>query len=810
MPRSTHTLQGRLGTEAADDCCASITRQEVRFTISGRSAHRRDYPSWLTAGACTLLTLGVVIALATLHTWSTRQQLASQAVSALRTATALEQAGVLDNLATRTTLQAEATAALALLQSNGTSDAGLIAVTRRADDYQAAVSWELMALRSGSTQAASTLNTLLGEPRFTTLDAELAAESREEQAGASSGVTLAFVLSTGIVIGAGLLMIMVTLVVRRRRAKIVAIEAIADQLAQDARIATTREETFRSLFDDSPQPMLVTRLPELASERSPLRFLSVNKAAEELYGYTRAEFMTLNLTDIRPLEDRGLLYRNLHAMRGGRTHFDNIRHCTKAGHVLDIEVDTRQVIFDGESAMIICPTDVTDRVRLRRELEHQAFHDALTGLPNRSLFGDRLEHAHQRLERSGGCYAVLMLDLDNFKTVNDSLGHAAGDDLLLRVSERLAAGIGSGDTAARLGGDEFAVLLEDIPEAATALVVAESLRAALRAPFIIAGRSLSVTATIGVATSSGVGRATDAVRNADVALYVGKADGKDRNAVFTDTMYVAAVERMTLEQDLRIGIGRGELLLMYQPKVDAQTGALTGAEALVRWNHPTRGRIPPDAFIPIAEQSGLINDVDTWVLETACGQAQEWVMSGIGPIPVAVNVSGRSLVSCKLLERVRDALHRSGLDPRLLELEITESAAVPQVGEALTLLKAIRDLGVRIAIDDFGTGYSVLSRLQGFPVDTVKIDLSFTQAIVTENQEAPIVDAMIAMGLSLGLKVVAEGVETEAQRRYLAKRRCTELQGYLISRPIGPAELVAQFARLTQRKTAASKAAVLV
>src|ERR1022692_2486721 len=287
--------------------------------------------------------------------------------------------------------------------------------------------------------------------------------------------------------------------------------------------------------------------------------------------------------------------------------------------------------FNGESAMIICPNDVTDRVRLRRELEHQAFHDALTGLPNRSLFGDRLEHAHQRLERSGGCYAVLMLDLDNFKTVNDSLGHAAGDDLLVRVSERLAAVIRSGDTAARLGGDEFAILLEDLSDPADAVLAAENLRAALRMPFLIAGRPLTVTATLGVSTSSGEGGAADIVRNADVALYEGKAEGKDRSAVFTDTMYVAAVERMTLEQDLRVGIGRGELMLLYQPKVDAQTMTMQGVEALVRWNHPLRGVIAPDVFIPIAEQSGLINELDTWVLATACRQAQEWATSGIAP-----------------------------------------------------------------------------------------------------------------------------------------------------------------------------------
>jgi len=779
----------------------------VKFTSPGRIAPPRDIRVWFSSAAYAVLTGAVLVALVALHTWSDRKEAAAQAVSTLRTSIIVEQEARLDPLDGRTMLQANTNAALVLVESSDVSN--LTRITGLTNAYQAAISMELTALRAGDTQAAATINTAFGDSRFTTLDAELASETHADAASASSGVAIAFAASIGMVIGAGLLISLFALVARRRRGKIVAIEAIAARFAHEAGLAATREETFRSLFDENPQPMLVTRLPALTSESGNLQFLSVNNAALDMYGYSRAEFLALNLSEIRPPEDRAQLLSILHAhaVRGGCTHFEGIRHCTKAGHVLDIEVDIRQTIFNGESAMIICPNDVTDRVRLRRELEHQAFHDVLTGLPNRSLFGDRLEHAHQRLERSGECYAVLVLDLDNFKTVNDSLGHAAGDDLLVRVSERLVAVIRSGDTAARLGGDEFAILLEDLSDPADAVLAAENLRAALRMPFLIAGRTLTVTATLGVSTSSGEGAAADIMRNADVALYEGKAEGKDRSAVFTETMYVAAVERMTLEQDLRVGIGRGELMLLYQPKVDAQTMTMQGVEALVRWNHPLRGVIAPDVFIPIAEQSGLINELDTWVLATACRQAQEWATSGIAPVPVAVNVSGRSLVSCGLVERVLDALRQTGLDPRLLELEITESAAVPQHGEALELLQTIRDLGVRIAIDDFGTGYSVLSRLQGFPVDTLKIDLSFTRAICSEVREAPIVDAMIAMGLSLGLKIVAEGVETEVQRRYLAKRRCSELQGYLISRPIGPAELVAQFSTPKSTPAARSKAA---
>ncbi len=750
-------------------------------------------PVWVGFVAYGALTCAVLAAFVALHVWSDQKQAAAQAMSGLRTDIAVEQESVLDSVATRTVLQAEAQKALRGIQSLDASSAVLTHITQLTNAYQEAVSGELNGMRIAGTETPADLSVSLVEATFAPLDAALKAEANAEAASAAGGVTIAFVATVGLVIAAGLLICVFALFARRRRHRIIAAETVAHRLADNARVIATREETFRSLFDENPQPMLVTRLPASAHPTGELQFLSVNRAAEAMYGYTRAEFLALHLGQIRPPEDREQLVGNLLAVRSGRTHFENIRHCTKAGDVLDIEIDTRQMIFDGEPAMIICPSDVTDRARLQHELEHQAFHDELTGLPNRSLFRDRLQHAHQRLESSGGCYAVLMIDLDNFKTVNDSLGHPTGDDLLVKVSQRLASGIGPSDTAARLGGDEFAILLEDLTDPCEASRTAERLRVALQSPFTIGKRRMSITATIGVATSIDAKVAADVVRNADVALYVGKADGKDRHAVFTGTMYVDALERMTLEQDLRAGMARGELMLVYQPKVDAQTNVLKGVEALVRWNHPTRGPVAPDVFIPIAEQSGLINDLDTWVLTAACRQAQSWANSDAGPLPVAVNVSGRSLVSCRLLERVIDALNVTGLDPRLLELEITESAAVPQQGEALALLQMVRDLGVRIAIDDFGTGYSVLSRLERFPVDTLKIDLSFTRAIVSASQDAPIIDAMIAMGLSLGLTVVAEGVETEVQRQYLSSRHCSELQGYLISRPIAPDELVARF-----------------
>ena len=608
----------------------------------GSNPEPRDIPFWISSAAAAVLTIAVLAAFASLHAWSDQQQAASQAISTLRADTAVEQEGVIDPSSNTRQDQRTVKADLATVRATEGPSGAWPVMDQLSRAYQAAVALERAELASGDVASADAANKNLGDPAFTLLDAELAAVTKQEAAAASSGVLIAFLASSAIVVGSGVLIFMFALFARRRRARVAGVEAIATALAQEHQITATREETFRALFDENPQAMLVTRLPAGSTVSGDLQFLSVNNAAMEMYGYTRAEFLALTLSAIRPAEDRDQLINNLRAMRSGRSHFEGIRHCTSDGRTLDVEVDTRETMFDGETAMIVCPSDVTDRVHLQRALEHQTFHDPLTGLPNRSLFVDRLRHAHERRQRVGGFYAVLMLDLDNFKTVNDSLGHAAGDELLGEVARRLSTGVRPGDTVARLGGDEFEILLEDLAEPSDASLAAEALRAALRTPFTIGGHLLTITTTIGVATSSGGGEATDVVRNADVALYVGKGEGKDRHAMFSEHMYAAAVERLKLEQDLRAGIGRGELTLLYQPKVDARSGTLTGVEALIRWVHPQRGLIGPDVFIPIAEQTGLINEIDSWVLTTACRQAQRWAASDVGPIPVAVNVSGRS------------------------------------------------------------------------------------------------------------------------------------------------------------------------
>ena len=425
-------------------------------------ASSRDAHFWVSSAAAALLTFGVVAALVGLHAWSNQRQLAAESIGSLRTAVAIEQEGVLDSASTTANQQAAANQALSLVEANETSSSDLSTIVTLTRNYQTAVTDEISAMVRGNTLAAAAINTTIGDPAFTILDPELAHVSEKDASSAASGVTAAFLASIGIVTGSGVVILLFALYARRRRTAIAAEDAASAAVASEARVTATREETFRLLFDENPQAMLVTRLPAVTTEGGNLQFLAVNSAAIAMYGYSRADFLALTLAEIRPREDREQLRSNLHAMRGGRTHFDGIRHSTKDGGVIDVEIDTRETIFDGEPAMIICSSDVTDRARLQRELEHQAFHDALTGLANRSLFEDRLDHAHQRLARGTGCYAVLMLDLDNFKTVNDGLGHAAGDALLLEVSRRLSTEIRAGDTAARLGGDEFAILLEDL------------------------------------------------------------------------------------------------------------------------------------------------------------------------------------------------------------------------------------------------------------------------------------------------------------------------------------------------------------
>jgi len=465
---------------------------------------------------------------------------------------------------------------------------------------------------------------------------------------------------------------------------------------------------------------------------------------------------------------------------------------------VDYLVHARATRADEDAAPIVVAAlhDVTARRRAEERLQRQALHDALTGLPNRLLLRDRLQHALSRVTRRGAPPALLVLDLDGFKGVNDSAGHDVGDRVLLTIADRLGRCLRPQDTLARLGGDEFAVLLEETGEG-EAVDVAGRLVAAASEPVDVdrvsfcIGASVGVTAPRAAEVQAGLVDDGDLLRNADLAMYAAKAAGKGRVEVYAAQMHESLLARVTLERDLRAALDRDELRLHYQPVVALGSGDTTGVEALIRWQSPTRGLVMPGDFISVAETSGLVVPLGAWVLRTACEQAAAWRRSGdpaLADLHVAVNVSVVQLNTPDLAQTVRQALDDSGLPPDRLVLEITESA-FSDIESTLPRLHALRALGVQMAIDDFGTGYSSLTRLQMFPVDTVKIDRSFVSTITSE-RTAPLVTATLALARAFGMSTVAEGVEDQVQEEYLREHGCDLAQGYLFSRPVPAAEIV--------------------
>ncbi|MDQ1438402.1 MAG: hypothetical protein QOK43_2031 [Acidimicrobiaceae bacterium] len=428
-------------------------------------------------------------------------------------------------------------------------------------------------------------------------------------------------------------------------------------------------------------------------------------------------------------------------------------------------------------------------VRLLERTRHQALHDSLTGLPNQLLFEDRVAQALTQGARSGTRVALLFADLDRFKKVNDTLGHDFGNELLRQVAGRLLGAVRAGDTVARMGGDEFTLLLPGLASDKDACAVAAKVVDALRMPFMVGEHQLFVSASVGIAVYPSDGlRYESLLKHADIAMYRAKAAGG-----MTWELYAShsdeevAYPRLTLEADLHMAMPRHELRVVYQPQIDLTeggAGGMVGVEALIRWRHPELGDIAPTEFLPLAEEAGLIGTLDTWVLQTACDRAAQWCRQCPGGLRVAVNVSARQLQHPRFAESVMTALRRSGLPPTLLELEVTEGTAVTEVHGVRDALFRLRAIGVRVAIDDFGTGYSMLSRLRDFPLDTLKIDRSFIAEIRDANDDAPIVSATIAMARSLGLEVVAEGVEEEAQLGFLRHAGCDVAQGFLLSRPV--------------------------
>jgi diguanylate cyclase (GGDEF)-like protein len=419
------------------------------------------------------------------------------------------------------------------------------------------------------------------------------------------------------------------------------------------------------------------------------------------------------------------------------------------------------------------------------EMSRLAQHDSLTGLPNRVLFNDRLKQAISLAMRQDKQLAVMFVDLDQFKKINDSLGHAVGDKLLQSVAGRLVECVRRTDTVSRLGGDEFVVLLSQVEHEEDVAVSARKILRTLAAPHPVDNKNLDISVSIGVSTYPSDGPdAENLMDKADTAMYEAKKQGRNNYQFFRRDMQVRLLDRQSLEADLRYALGRNEFLLHYQPKFNLQTGQITGVEALVRWVHPRRGLVAPAQFIPIAEECGLILPIGRWVLLDACRQVRAWSDSGLGIVPVAVNVSAAEFGDKDFVSGVRAVLIATGVEPRNLELELTESVLMQDAESTVRTLGALKAMGVTLAIDDFGTGYSSFTYLRRFPVDALKLDQSFVQEITEDPGDATIVSAMINIGMSLNQRVIAEGVETSAQLKFLQSHGCAEGQGYYLSHPV--------------------------
>ena len=545
------------------------------------------------------------------------------------------------------------------------------------------------------------------------------------------------------------------------------------------------EARFRSLVQHSSDVIIVTRA------NGTMRFVS--PSANRVFGYDPSEMLNKPVVSLLHPDDRDratTLFE--HAGRTpGVTGPVEWRFRQPDGSWLSAEILATNLTGDPTVRGIVLNTrDVSERKRLEEQLTHQAFHDPLTGLANRALFRDRVSHALALAQRQSHSITVLFLDLDDFKRVNDSLGHAEGDRLLVAAAERFLSCARAADTVARLGGDEFAILIEHAvgPDGRGELL--ERLATAMGHPFTLSGNQVQVTASIGVATASPGDTADDLLRNADVAMDAAKRRGKGRSETYESRMYADVRHRLEMEAALRQAIDGGELTLHYQPIVHLVTGTIYGVEALVRWEHQTYGHLLPQHFIPLAEETGLIVKLGSWVLDEACRQVQAWRLAHPqNPLSVSVNISGRQLQGPGMGDALRDALASSGVDPSAVILEITESVLMQQTDAVLERLQALKKLGVRLAIDDFGTGYSSLSYLQRFPIDILKIAKPFVEEVALGAERAALARAIIGLSDTLRLQTVAEGIEMAEQRAALIELGCPLGQGHHFSRAL-PAEAI--------------------
>lgn len=547
------------------------------------------------------------------------------------------------------------------------------------------------------------------------------------------------------------------------------------------------EIRYRTLVEQLPLAVYVDRVDASSSN------LYTSPQIEPMLGYSSEEWLsdpTLFVTLLHPNDRERVLAAHARIHATGEPLLLEYRLWARDGRCVWVRDEARVIAGEDGVAPVLQGylLDVTARKEAEDQLRHQAFHDPLTGLANRALFTDRVEHALVLQGQMGGEAAVLFLDLDDFKAVNDSLGHLAGDTLLQAVGRRLLNALSPSHTVARLGGDEFSILVEGRDAAPAAVDAAERIIGSLQAPFDLDGREVFVTASVGIAVG---GSAEELLRSADVAMYRAKATGKAQYVVYAPRMDEDVVGRLELVADLRRARIEEEFVLHYQPTIELETGAIVGVEALLRWRHPTRGLVQPRDFIALAEETGSIVDIGRWVLAEACGQAARWrsEIPGAESLAVSVNVSTRQVRRHGLVEDVSSALSDSGLDPEALTLEITESVLARRREEMTSILEDVTRLGVRLALDDFGTGYSSLSLLQDLPVHTLKIDRSFVQAIDTGPERRAFVRAIVDLADALNLAVVAEGIEVAAQVAELRLLGCRLGQGFHFARPLPALEL---------------------
>ena len=515
---------------------------------------------------------------------------------------------------------------------------------------------------------------------------------------------------------------------------------------------------------------------------------SWNRGAEKIYGYTRDEVVGRDLSFLLPPERQAEIQAIMERVLSGQPiECLETQRLTRIGSAIDVSLSVSP-IKDASGHIAGASTiarDITQRKAAEKQIQFLAYYDALTGLPNRTLLQDRLTRALASARRRKDKVALLFLDLDRFKTINDSLGHSVGDLVLQQVAERLKKWAREQDTVARVGGDEFLIVLTAVKEPADAAVAAERLMNTMNAAYVVQGHSLGISCSVGISIFPEHGAEGETlIKNADAAMYSAKESGCNNLQFFTKDMNAQAVERLTLESGLRLALDKKELFLVYQPQIEIATGRIIGLEALLRWQHPELGLVPPDKFIRIAENSGLIMPIGEWVLRTACSQTRKWQDEGLLAVSVAVNVSSVQFRQAGFCELIRRVLHETGLAPQYLELEITESLLLSNEDVMLSVLQELKAMGLKLAIDDFGTGYSSLSYLRQFPVGKLKIDRSFIRDIAVDPDDAAITTAIISLAKSLNLKVIAEGVEDEAQMTFLTAHRCDEIQGYYFSKPL--------------------------